>query len=85
MTVKVGQAADLDREVYHHQLTSIEFVELGLTFESERTAGLELPLSSLVGLALQDIRDNAQQVHTESGERSDTQSALASFFEKVLC
>ena len=74
---------DLQREVFHHQLTSIEIVELGLTFESERTAGLEMPLSSLLGLAVQDIRDNARQMHTESADRADTQTGLANFFEGV--
>ena len=60
LTFTVASAADLEREVFHHTLTNIEIVEVGLSFESERTANMEMPLSSLLGLMTQDIRDNAQ-------------------------
>lgn len=83
LTFTVASAADLEREVFHHTLTNIEIVEVGLSFESERTANMEMPLSSLLGLMTQDIRDNAQQVNAESDDRSDTEAGLAKFFERV--
>jgi hypothetical protein len=70
VSLELTSADDLDREVFHHVLTEIQIPKLGLQFCSERTAGLELTLSSLLGIVAQDIRENAQQIqNTESDDR----------------
>lgn len=79
----VASEADLERQVLHHELTTIEFVELGLSFESERTADVEMPLSMLLALVHQDMRDNAQQVHSEHSDQVQTQNNLVDFFERL--
>jgi hypothetical protein len=49
-TLIVEEAADLERLVSHHELTSITIPSLGLEAQSERTANLDLPLSMLLTL-----------------------------------
>ena len=78
MTFVVRGPADLEAAVSHHTLTSLSFVELGLEFESERTAGPKaVPLYMLAQLVGEDIRNNAQQIHgaVEGGR------GLDAFFE----
>ncbi len=71
VTFVVRSPADLEVIVAHHRLTSLSLVELGLEFESERTAGgLELPLHMLVALVGQDIRNNADQLVAAGGTRT---------------
>lgn len=62
----------------------ISVPSVGLEFESERTANLELTVGMLLALAEQDMRDNAQQIHnTESEDAGETHGSLANFFVKM--
>ena len=90
VTFLVKSADDLDVILSHHKLTEISFVELGLEFSSERTCNLDLPLNMLLSLALQDIRDNAQQMvgavekTRDLGTFLDQLDALSSVFPWTL-
>jgi hypothetical protein len=76
VTFVVKNVDDLDVILSHHRLTELTFVELGLQFASERTCGLDLPLHMLVNLALQDIRDNAQQFVASDDQTRDLETFL---------
>jgi hypothetical protein len=71
VTFVIKSAGDLEVIVAHHRLTSVGLLELGLEFESEQTAGVDMPLHMLLHLAEQDIRSNAHQlVAAVDGDRS---------------
>lgn len=83
-TLTVSDESDLERLVSHHRLTRITIPTVGLEFESERTAGVDMPLHMLLQLMEQDIRDNAQQVaNAESADADETRASLATFFRHV--
>lgn len=62
----------------------ISVPSVGLEFESERTAGLEMTVAMLLALAEQDMRDNAQQIqNTESADAAETHGSLSNFFAQM--
>lgn len=57
---------------------------VGLEFESERTAGVEMTVAMMLALAEQDIRENAQSIHNaESADDSVTRGSLVDFFGRM--
>jgi C4-type Zn-finger protein len=83
ITLNVIGENDLERLVTHHELTVISIPSVGLEFESERTANMEMSVAMLLALAEQDIRENAQQIQTESPNEDDTRGGLSEFFSKL--